>query len=169
MPGLSEWRLAEELACVRCGYNLRTLSERGVCPECGTTVAESLKYRGKLTPKQLWFRIVAYALANTMALYAPGLLAVIMMGRLDLVHMVANLLVGPVWLLVILIGAVVEVSDLLAVLIAIASGFLIVGWATWYCVHRAAYPLLVPAKLFGLSLLQVLIAIGLATAIGRSS
>lgn len=30
-----------DLLCLRCGYNLRTLSLSGRCPECGTRVAES--------------------------------------------------------------------------------------------------------------------------------
>jgi len=31
--------VASDLACEACGYNLRTLSNDGVCPECGTAVA----------------------------------------------------------------------------------------------------------------------------------
>ncbi len=35
-------RIAHDLACVRCAYNLRTLRADGVCPECGTAIARSL-------------------------------------------------------------------------------------------------------------------------------
>lgn len=31
------------LACSRCGYNLRTLSREGRCPECNTAVRESIE------------------------------------------------------------------------------------------------------------------------------
>ncbi len=31
-------KLAGDLACIRCGYNLRSLSVRSSCPECGTSV-----------------------------------------------------------------------------------------------------------------------------------
>ena len=45
--------------CVKCGYDLRGLPVKGVCPECGTSVEDSLRglllqfasaeYRGKLS------------------------------------------------------------------------------------------------------------------------
>lgn len=31
-----------DLSCVQCGYNLRSLHERGTCPECGSAVRLSL-------------------------------------------------------------------------------------------------------------------------------
>ena len=34
--------IATDLRCCRCGYNLRTLSTSGKCPECGASVAESI-------------------------------------------------------------------------------------------------------------------------------
>ncbi len=37
--------IAEDLLCIRCEYNLRTLSEEGRCPECGLLVADTLKIR----------------------------------------------------------------------------------------------------------------------------
>jgi hypothetical protein len=36
-------RVGVDTACVRCGYNLRTLLADGVCPECGETVAASIQ------------------------------------------------------------------------------------------------------------------------------
>src|SRR5881394_1427767 len=35
--------IGQDLSCAKCGYNLRTLSREGKCPECGTAVAESLR------------------------------------------------------------------------------------------------------------------------------
>lgn len=37
----SDGRIAIDLACARCGYNLRSLSIVGVCPECGVPTSES--------------------------------------------------------------------------------------------------------------------------------
>ena len=34
-------QLDQDLACRRCGYNLRGLSTDGACPECGTAVGQS--------------------------------------------------------------------------------------------------------------------------------
>src|SRR4051812_15602734 len=42
-----ETPLLAELQCVRCGYNLRTQSSNGTCPECGTPIADSLSAAAK--------------------------------------------------------------------------------------------------------------------------
>ena len=36
-----DWRVDQDLPCVSCGYNLRTLDMRAACPECGTRVFRS--------------------------------------------------------------------------------------------------------------------------------
>src|SRR5215208_5925253 len=38
----AETVVKQDTACVRCGYNLRTLGREGKCPECGASVAASL-------------------------------------------------------------------------------------------------------------------------------
>jgi hypothetical protein len=35
--------IAQDLICVRCGYNLRGISPEGVCPECGTPIGRSVR------------------------------------------------------------------------------------------------------------------------------
>jgi len=35
--------IAHDLACIRCGYNLRSLDRHGMCPECGSSIAPSLR------------------------------------------------------------------------------------------------------------------------------
>lgn len=35
-------RIASDVACVRCGYNLRTLRQDASCPECGTPIEHAL-------------------------------------------------------------------------------------------------------------------------------
>ena len=42
VPIDAEGRIAGDLKCGGCGYNLRTLDESGVCPECNKPVGESL-------------------------------------------------------------------------------------------------------------------------------
>jgi hypothetical protein len=41
-------RVAVDLPCLGCGYNLRTMLPEGLCPECGTDVGRTL--RGNLLP-----------------------------------------------------------------------------------------------------------------------
>lgn len=52
--------LSRDAPCIHCGYNLRGLSEHGLCPECGHAIAESL--HGDLlcysSPK--WLRSVRF-------------------------------------------------------------------------------------------------------------
>ena len=36
-------RLAIDVACISCGYNLKSIERHGLCPECGTTVERSLQ------------------------------------------------------------------------------------------------------------------------------
>jgi len=35
--------LQEDVACTRCGYNLRGLTREGLCPECGTPILQSVR------------------------------------------------------------------------------------------------------------------------------
>lgn len=43
VPIGADGNLTADRACVRCGYNLRGLPRAGVCPECSTPVADSLR------------------------------------------------------------------------------------------------------------------------------
>ncbi len=43
----STGRLAGDLPCIRCGYNLKTLLPDGICPECGLSIDQSIR-RGLL-------------------------------------------------------------------------------------------------------------------------
>lgn len=71
-------RVAEDLRCIRCGYNLRTLRLDAVCPECGTPVTA--------TAREQYLR------------YAPrGLLARLTFGAALL--MLAGLILVGGWLL----------------------------------------------------------------------
>jgi hypothetical protein len=159
-----EVRVPEDLACIRCGYNLRTLREDGVCPECGDAVAESLRYRGRLTPRQLQQRKLRYALANVLAFYAPGLLVPLMLSPSGSapIGLVGFLLAGPLLLFTgLLTGCMGSESGTLALLIAVPAAPVIVAWATWNCVHRAKHPWRIPLCLFLASVLHSLILLGL--------
>jgi hypothetical protein len=56
---LPESHVAENLACGRCGYNLRTLSTAGICPECGTPIEYTLHGRFLKNSHPTWVRRVA--------------------------------------------------------------------------------------------------------------
>jgi rubrerythrin len=43
LPAGAQERVGEDIHCRNCGYNLRTLSTGGVCPECGESVAVSTR------------------------------------------------------------------------------------------------------------------------------
>ena len=38
----AQGRIAQDIACIKCSYNLRTLSADGVCPECATPTGRSI-------------------------------------------------------------------------------------------------------------------------------
>ncbi|MGV6814963.1 MAG: hypothetical protein ACWA5W_08150, partial [Phycisphaerales bacterium] len=42
----------KELRCERCGYSLTDLTDKGVCPECGTDIALSVPRKREGTPWQ---------------------------------------------------------------------------------------------------------------------
>jgi hypothetical protein len=50
-------RIAGDLPCVRCGYNLHSLAEAGRCPECGEPVERSTAYH--LRPSPEWLKGMA--------------------------------------------------------------------------------------------------------------
>ncbi len=47
-------RVTNDLPCVRCGYNLRTLAIDAVCPECGHSVGRSARTFRKRRRRRLW-------------------------------------------------------------------------------------------------------------------
>jgi hypothetical protein len=47
-------RIAGDLPCIACGYNLRALAEAGRCPECGEPVKRSTTYH--LRPSPAWLK-----------------------------------------------------------------------------------------------------------------
>ncbi len=58
----SDGRVAEDIACRRCGYNLRTQPAHGVCPDCGQAVRDALQgYYLRYAPLQ-WLRRLSLGL-----------------------------------------------------------------------------------------------------------
>jgi hypothetical protein len=55
----ADQRVAGDVACVGCGYNLRTLAVDARCPECGQAVAESLCRDGLEFGPPAWVRGLA--------------------------------------------------------------------------------------------------------------
>jgi predicted RNA-binding Zn-ribbon protein involved in translation (DUF1610 family) len=50
----ADGRLGSELACLSCGYNLRGLLPHEACPECGHSIAESVRARGVSSKTFAW-------------------------------------------------------------------------------------------------------------------
>jgi len=70
-------RVAVDLPCVACGYNLRTLRVDGVCPECSAAVEPSL-YQGRLSwADREWVETLA---GGTVALAFSALLTFVFGG-----------------------------------------------------------------------------------------
>lgn len=67
--------LAGSLPCVTCRYELKGLSIRGVCPECGTAVRATILY--KVDPQAEEFQPIAHprTLAAGLVLWSAGALA----------------------------------------------------------------------------------------------
>jgi len=57
----AEGRLDQDLPCVRCHYNLRTLLDDGQCPECGTSIYESTRLAWLCQHDPVWLRRLAGA------------------------------------------------------------------------------------------------------------
>jgi hypothetical protein len=63
-PAISQAPIvADDLGCVRCGYNLRTLSADDRCPECSTPVPATLDPKLLRNTDPSWTSILAFALA----------------------------------------------------------------------------------------------------------
>ncbi len=60
-------RVAADLPCVRCGYNLRGLPASQGCPECGTTITLSLRGEGLVFRDPAWVARLARGAAWMLA------------------------------------------------------------------------------------------------------
>jgi hypothetical protein len=166
----TERRLAEDLPCVNCGYNLRTLSLMGVCPECGIAVARSIEYRNwfrPLTPWETRKRMVLYLFANLAAFFAPSILLAAIATSGHPARQLGFALLGPTLFLQTLVGCVCSPPEPLMDLASVGLSAMIVGGMTWYCAKRAKHPRRIPLLLLLISLVQVLLLFGLAMVLGR--
>jgi hypothetical protein len=63
-----------DVACVRCGYNLRGLAADGACPECSAPIAGSLVENRLLGADQRWLRTVHHGLSLLLMRYIVSLI-----------------------------------------------------------------------------------------------
>ena len=100
--GASE-SVTADLACVGCGYNLRSLRRAGDCPECGKPVAETIKARAGLFGDAKWIGRIATGcdLLLFMPLLVPvaAFLSVMFAGLLDPTPSAVGLILVDVMLL----------------------------------------------------------------------
>lgn len=62
----------EDLHCVHCGYNLRTLATDGDCPECGAPVEETVHLPQTMSPRERNMLRFLYWLVGGQAACAIG-------------------------------------------------------------------------------------------------
>jgi hypothetical protein len=151
-------RVASDLECVVCQYNLKTLSTGGLCPECGTPVARSVQETsvyGKGGRRPLFWR---FLLANTIALYLPGGLFLLLLSglglRVSLVLAASAPLALPMLLLDQHSSEFPVALSTGAILLSGTLPYLSTRLCLWLTRHtRRAW--VVPWGVFGLVLLQV--------------
>jgi hypothetical protein len=73
----AEGRVAEDLSCVECGYNLRTLEWGSRCPECATPILRSLRLNWLLVADPKWLRKIAGGLRQLVRMTGFALACVI--------------------------------------------------------------------------------------------
>src|SRR4051812_48553197 len=90
----------KDISCVRCGYNLRTLSKAGVCPECAAPVAESLKGGPFNNAPAWWMKRVASGLGLLGVSFLAPVLGLVVWWRQDYEVLFIEIgLAGPkVWI-----------------------------------------------------------------------
>lgn len=78
IPSHLDAELGGSLPCVVCGYELKGLSIRGVCPECGTAVRATILY--KVDPRAEEFQPIRWAKLRAMCLVMWPIGAIIAAG-----------------------------------------------------------------------------------------
>jgi hypothetical protein len=73
VPLDAEGRVAEDLACIQCGYNLRTLQREAKCPECGSEVARSIRGDWLQYSDPEWLSKIIRGLSVMLAMVALGM------------------------------------------------------------------------------------------------
>jgi hypothetical protein len=71
-------RLTFDLACVNCGYNLRTIRLEGICPECGSAVADSTRHYLRFAPWR-WVESLSGGAALVLASVVGAVLVALLM------------------------------------------------------------------------------------------
>ena len=75
--------LDDNLPCLRCGYNLRTLATDGRCPECSAPIASSLDANLLRYADPTWTTILAFSIGVTLAGASFNLLYLFLVAFLD--------------------------------------------------------------------------------------
>ncbi len=73
LPLDSDGRLNVNIACINCGYNLRTLEPAGVCPECGAPVMPAVREQALRFTSVRWITHCAEGAATILATFRLSL------------------------------------------------------------------------------------------------
>lgn len=93
-------RLRQDLPCVGCGYNLRTLPHSGICPECGRPVSDSTRKGVLVAPREvlLTIRMGAKVLALLPLLAIGGMGLTVFLFAFSKIFLRSSVHVhGPFW------------------------------------------------------------------------
>jgi ribosomal protein L37E len=71
---------SDEIKCRKCGYQLRGLNERGVCPECGMSIASSKQAIWNRRVQDRHFFLKRFVIAAP-CIYAAWVLACVLGGK----------------------------------------------------------------------------------------
>ena len=75
-------RIAGDLLCIHCGYNLRTMHESAVCPECGGDVRASIKCCLSVAGEWLGKTATSVKAFAGMLAVEAGLIGVVLLGAI---------------------------------------------------------------------------------------
>ncbi len=103
--------VSTDVACRKCGYNLRSLRLDGVCPECGTAVMVSIQGDLLRFSDPAWIRL----LSRGMRLILWGIVSYILA------------VIALVVLLIALPGAILSITMLSKIVFLAASAIMVVG------------------------------------------
>lgn len=126
-------RVATDLSCLYCGYNLRTLSTSAKCPECGNPVFESFRRTQLATADPEWVRLVYDDLGTMLgtgvpaAFLVPGLWGALVLEWLP--ELIPCVLVGS-------IATLLHMAAISQFVLHVSKGLKLQrrnqGWFPWY-------------------------------------
>lgn len=113
-------RVTYDLPCANCGYNLRTLSYTGDCPECAHPVAVTLTYlRTQLVERENTSKQAGFLISASLWLWAAGVIAFISVAGLSPIPAMAYILERSSELVIVVYAGVCAMFFVTALILGI--------------------------------------------------